>query len=309
MNNTLLEYKIDLIAKHLGVYRIDDVSTVMRRQHISPDDGRIVDVVDFYPPWNQYGTYGKMKICHEYLDEDWQKARFQKFSGFSVEQLPVYDGQTALVRRFGQEHRCEIPVQPFRLMVEPRQDENGNSAKTLILRYLAGEPRQAPKPQTAVSQPAGAKTQPPAKIHADELLRQMNVTIEEPGQRPATNNQQPTTNGQQPAAKTSVLTAVTATEWLQRAREATESFDFDTCIHRAIPFFDSADRVESARVGMFGEWKTGQAAAYVAGIQKYASLRDELEANHAPATAAHKEAKNAALVEYRKVIDAGRQPA
>jgi hypothetical protein len=178
--------------------------------------------------------------------------------------------------------------------------------KALVYQKTTPQPNGAVKPQTAVSQPNGTAkpqpSQPPAKIHADEMLSQMNVTIEEPGQRPTVKPKQ-TANGKQPAAKTSAVTAVTPAEWLQRAQEATDPFDFDTCIHRAIPFYDSADRVESARMGMFGEWKVGEAAAYVAGIQKYASARDELEANHAPATAAHKEAKSMALVEYRKVID------
>ena len=33
--NNMLEYKLDLIAAHLGVYRIDEVAAVMRRQHIA----------------------------------------------------------------------------------------------------------------------------------------------------------------------------------------------------------------------------------------------------------------------------------
>jgi hypothetical protein len=288
MNTNLLEYKMDLIAKHLGVYRIEEVAAVMRRQHTNPDDGRIVDVVDFYPPWNAYGTYGKMKICHEYLDEDWQKARFQKYSGFSVDQLPVYDAQTALVRRFGQEHRCEIPVAPFRLMVQPRQDENGNWAKTLILKYLVSpKARQTPPAQTAVYGNGQAA----------------NGNGQQTAVRP------PTPTPQQPQATNgrSAVTAVSPTEWLERAIAATDPFDFDTCVSRAILFFDSADRVESARIGMFGEWKPGLTAAYLAGIKKYAHTRDELETNQSPVAVAHREAKSAALVEYRKVIDS-RQP-
>jgi hypothetical protein len=105
---------------------------------------------------------------------------------------------------------------------------------------------------------------------------------------------------------TSTVTAMTPEEWLQQAGEAVDPFDFDTCISRAIPFYDSADRVESARVGLFGDWLPGFSYAYLVGLQKYATVRDELEASN-PTTVAHREAKGAALVEYRKTIDA--QPA
>lgn len=301
MNTNLLEYKMDLIAEHLGVYRIEEVAAVMRRQHTNPDDGRIVDVVDFYPAWNAYGTYGKMKICHEYLDEEWQKARFEKYSGFSVEQLPVYDAQTALVRRFGQEHRCEIPVAPFRLMIQPRQDENGNWAKTLILKYLVSpKARQAGPAPTAAAQQAANGNGQAANGHNGNGQQ---TAVRPPAPQPTPTPQQPpATNGR------SAVTAVSPTEWLERAAAATDPFDFDTCISRAIPFYDSADRVESARTGLFGEWKPGLTDAYLAGIKKYAHTRDELETNRTPVAAAHKDAKAAALVEYRKVIDS-RQPA
>ncbi|MFO7704700.1 MAG: hypothetical protein R6V43_06140, partial [Halopseudomonas sp.] len=186
MNTNLLEYKMDLIAEHLGVYRIEEVAAVMRRQHTNPDDGRIVDVVDFYPPWNAYGTYGKMKICHEYLDEEWQKARFEKYSGFSVDQLPLYNSQSAMVRRFGQEHALEIPVQPFRLMVQPRKDENGNYDKTLILRYLVSpKARQAGPAPTAVNGNSSSSHQTTRNGNGQQ------TAVRPPAPQPAPTPQQP----------------------------------------------------------------------------------------------------------------------
>lgn len=214
MNDSLLEYKLDLVAAHLDVYRIDEVAVVMRRQHTNPDDGRIVDVIDFYPEWNAFGTYGKMKLCHEYMDEDWQRQRFEKYAGVAINDLPLYEGQQALSRRFGQAHRCEVAVRPFRLMVQPRKDENGNNAKFLILRYLVSpKARQgrAVQPQpTAITQPAangqaangsGSPQRPPApnqKIHADQMLAEAGVNIHAP------------------AAKSAA--GVTPAEWLDRAR-------------------------------------------------------------------------------------------
>ena len=61
-----------------------------------------MDVIDFYPEWNAFGTYGKMKVCHGYMDDEWQVKRLfdERHAGVSLDSLPIYDGQTALVRRF-----------------------------------------------------------------------------------------------------------------------------------------------------------------------------------------------------------------
>ena len=294
MNDSLLEYKLDLVAAHLGVYKIEEVAAVIHRQHTNPDDGRIVDVVDFYPAWNAYGTYGKMKVCHEYLDEDWQRERFEKYAGVSLESLPLYDGQTALQRRFGQPHRCETAVQPFRLMVQPRKDENGNYDKTLILRYLPspkarqGQPAQ-PQP-TAVTQPATpTRTAPAANGQA---------------QAPNGHVQQPPAPGRQPVAP-----PVTPAEWLNRARQATDPFDFDICLQRGLivggaVYFETADHAEKARTGLFGDWN-GSPAAYLAGIERYVKTRADLLSAGEPGAAVFQKAKSAALVAYREALERG----
>lgn len=299
MNDKLLEYKLDLIAAHLGVYKVEDVATVMRRQHVNPDDGRIVDVVDFYPEWNAYGTYGKLKICHEYIDEEWQRQRFEKYAGVAINDLPLYESQQALSRRFGQAHRCEVPVRPFRLMVQPRKDENGNYDKTLILRYLVSpKARQAQPVQaqpTAVSQPAPA--QPAANGQAQRS--------------PAANGSAPQAPAPKPQAPTmAAATAVTPAEWLTRARQATDPFDFDTCVSRGLlvansAYFETADHAEKARTGLFGEWKEGAAGAYLAGIEKYVKTRADLQAAGEPGTAVFQQAKSAALVAYRESLERG----
>ncbi len=306
MNDSLLEYKLDLVAAHLGVYRIDEVAAVMRRQHTNPDDGRIVDVIDFYPEWNAFGTYGKLKLCHEYMDEDWRRQRFEKYAGVAINDLPLYESQQALSRRFGQPHRCETAVRPFRLMVQPRTDDNGNYAKTLILRYLtspkARQGRVAQPAPTAVAQPAanghtangstpnGSQQRPPApnqKIHADQMLAEAGVNVHAP------------------AAKSAA--GVTPAEWLQRASQATDPFDFDTCVARGLyvgnaAYFETADHAEKARTGLFGEWN-GAAAAYLAGLKKYVIVRTDLQAAGEPGTAVFAQAKSAALVAFRQVVD------
>ena len=261
MQNNLLEYKLDLIAAALNVYKIEDVETVIRRQHVRPDDGRIVDVIDFYPAWNAFGTFGKMKICHEYLDDDWQRQRFEKYAGVVVDDLPVYDGQTALVRRFGQTHRCETAVRPFRLMVQPRTDDNGNNAKTLILRYLTSPKARQGQPAPPPSSPTPAP-QPPAK---KELV-------------------------------------VTPDEWLARALQATDAYDFDECVSRGLAYYESGAHAEKARNALFGRWVDGRAAAYLTGLKTYASARQKLDKSGRPSRDVYNEAKADAVKAYQDAI-------
>ena len=92
--------------------------------------------------------------------------------------------------------------------------------------------------------------------------------------------------------------------WLQRAAEATDELDFDVCVSRGLLFFGAAiDRVETARGGLFGDWKPERAGAYLAGLKKYANMRASLEANGQPTVSAHRQAKEAALSVYHLALE------
>ena len=108
---------------------------------------------------------------------------------------------------------------------------------------------------------------------------------------------------QQAAERQTAVSAVTSAEWVQRAGQATDKFDFDLCIQRGVAFYTDIDRAENTRQAMFGDWKAGEAAAYAAGMTKYASVRVDLEATKMVAAEAHKKAKSAALVAYRSVLE------
>lgn len=98
---------------------------------------------------------------------------------------------------------------------------------------------------------------------------------------------------------------VTPEEWLERAAEAEDQFDFDVCVARGLPFFGaSIDRAETARLTMFGVWQPSRAAAYLAGMKKYVSTRTSLEDMGQPTVSAHRQAKEAALSVYNQMVEA-----
>lgn len=273
----LLEYKLDLIAKALDVYRIETVTAVVRRQHTSEETGEVVDVIDLYPAWNEWGSWGKMKVAHEYLDHDWQRQRFEKFAGVSVDELPIYEGQQAMQRRFGITHKCEVAVRPFRLMLQPRKDENGNYDKTLILRYLPADRTASVGSVTADQQPV--VTEPPAPTNGN-------------GRQPAT---APTANGrhgQQPSTPVSA-----------RAGEGIVGFDdlisaseqkFARSLLAKQPWFKSEESIMGFRKVLFGDWEPGKETAYWVGLLRYAELRK--------AHQSHQMAKIEALNRYHREL-------
>ncbi|MCA9936547.1 MAG: hypothetical protein H6662_15440 [Ardenticatenaceae bacterium] len=270
MSDRLLEYKLDLIAEALNVYRIETVTAVMRRQHVTPEDGTIVDVLDFFPAWNEWGTYGKMKVAHEYLDNDWQRERFEKFAGVKVNDIPLYEGQTALVRRFGVTHKCEVAVRPFRLMLQPRKDENGNYDKTLILRYLTSPqarqntPQMPPAPATA---PVRVQTPPPPEP--------------ETAVPPAAPRTQPN-----PIEK----------DWELEAANSSDPLMFDTALAKAVPWFKDGNGVQQFREVIFGDaFQPQHTPAYVRGLQAYARERKAANGNRE----AHNRAKTKAIEAFR----------
>lgn len=278
--NDLLEYKMDLIAAHLGVYRIEEVAAVIRRQHVAPEDGRIVDVVDFYPEWNRFGTYGKMKVCHEYLDEEWQVKRFEKYAGVTLDKLPVYDGQTALVRRFGQTHRCETAVSPFRLMVQPRSDDNGNSAKTLILRYLLSPARRQ---RTTAGQSEEVVAQPDKGPIMD--VREEGTAVK-----------------RQPQAGV----IIPEKDWLQETITAANQDDFAISISRLHPeLFDDANRAAKLWESMFRglPYRQDHAIAYLNGMKTCASKFSAEQAAGKEKAVAYAEAKTAGMDHYETTLD------
>lgn len=126
--------KIDLLGIGLGVFKTVQIAAVMRRKHTNKKDGSVVDIIDMYPPWNSSGTYGRMKAVHEYLDHDWQTKRFEDYSGLKVDDIPVYDGQTAFVRpNPGGCHASERLCNYYLLTLMPQTD----GEKTRIKEYYS----------------------------------------------------------------------------------------------------------------------------------------------------------------------------
>lgn len=106
---------------------VETIVTVMRRQK---DDG--TPIIDFYPEWGA-GTdkpYGTYKFLHMYLDDD-KVADFLAVSGFkSLEDIPLYAGQSSLTRTAGKVNPNEkrVPT-PFKLVKKEGKEETGKDGR------------------------------------------------------------------------------------------------------------------------------------------------------------------------------------
>lgn len=328
MSNSLLEYKLDLVARQLNAYVIEDVATVMRRQ-FTREDGVAVDVVDFYPPWNDSGTFGKHKIAHEYMDTDWQRERFARYAGMQVDALPVYESGTALKRNAVNPHRCEVAIRPFRLMVQPRQDSDGNDMKTLILRYLAHPDARNWRPPTAPAAPTsnghatnghvtnGHATNGNGRAATNGHVGQTPVGAPTATPTPAAVASPPAIQPPlaQPAPTAVPQQRVQANGMvvphfqMARGAQTMPEFDYFTTMHLINhPFIagdiDSVARIGRIREGVDANFQPGRdvegqaAVAMIAAVETYMTTRLDLEAAGAPTTKAHKDAKIAARRAY-----------
>jgi len=111
---------------------LDTITTVMRR---AKSDG--TPIIDFYTDWGfakgdnkPWGTY---KFLHVYLNEDQPEmtSEFLAASGFkSLEDIPLYDGQSSLVRTEGKRHQKETAVPtPFKIIKEQGEEKIGSDGK------------------------------------------------------------------------------------------------------------------------------------------------------------------------------------
>lgn len=163
-NMVLLHKKLDLIASKLGAYQVEPIATIFKRV-FDRDDGQQATVIDYFGPWNRQGTWPKMKLCHEYMDYEWQIRRFEEWTGLEFDKLPVLENSHAIKRQYGKVYPHEVQVaRPFRLMVVSPDSGDDTGSKKLIISFLplrygeddtpAPEPQPEPAPQqqqTAVS--------------------------------------------------------------------------------------------------------------------------------------------------------------
>lgn len=265
------------LGEATGAFEFATVATVMRRVHVN-EDGSETPVIDFYPAWTP-GGYGKYKIAHEYLNHDWQVERFEKFSSIKLADLPLYNGQQALIRNPGRRDRAEVDLpQPFRLIVRTPpglSEEDRQKAKKEILGY-----RRLPGYN---SQPQPSRPAPP------------------PPQEPDTSAapQQPEPSGYKPIP---AVMPDDVEHWTIEALSATEPLMFDTAILKLFPQFDNLENVEKSRESWFGEsWNEEHAPAYFAGIRK---LVQAMEAGTDRALA-----RKLAVAEFENNVNAIRQTA
>ena len=265
-----LHKKLDLIAEKLGAYEIATVATVMRRVHINAD-GSETPVVDLYPAWNATGTYGQYKIAHEYLNQDWQVERFEKFAGVKLEDLPLYNGQQALIRKSARRDPAEVDVQPFVVWTRPdpgATDED--KAKKQIIGYRRAANYQTANTAAVQSAPLPTNGAPPPPVEGDAPAL-VGLT---PEQLPDPNYRD---------------------HWMREAGRATDPFFFDTALLKLAPEYDNIENIRKSREAWFGEWTMRRAPAYLDGMLAYAEARGEGKDG--------KQAKEAAIAAYNRVLN------
>ena len=106
----------------------EPIVIVMRR---AKSDG--TPIIDFYPAWGAgndepYGTY---KYLHQYLNDDNEINEFLAIAGFkSLEDIPLYDGQSPLKRTPNKRHPKETPVnKPFKIVRKQGIEKIGSDGK------------------------------------------------------------------------------------------------------------------------------------------------------------------------------------
>lgn len=113
-------------------------------------------VVDFYPEWNEAGTYGINRCGFMYLDKPEDVAEFEAQSGLKLMDIPLYESEAALKRKFGKTHPKQVAVAtPFEIIKTPDgQHDNG------MPRYIYSY--KLPKLAAASAAPAAPKAAAPA---------------------------------------------------------------------------------------------------------------------------------------------------
>ncbi|RMD98321.1 MAG: hypothetical protein D6816_16400, partial [Bacteroidetes bacterium] len=232
-------------------------------------------VIDFYPPWNAAGTFGKHKLVHEYIDHDWQRARFEKFAGVAIDSLPVYEASQALKRNINRPHPCEVAVRPFRLMLQPRQDADGNDLKTLILRYLPAD-RQPGQPDVGAPTPTASPPSPASRTVPAPAWAQPAPAA---GKLPY----EPPTVGAPTEPIDHMVMALAAT--------TEEAFDYHAFMHFRNGTVKEMKNITWLRRQISGQWQPDGGEVngrMVAAIDQYLKTRKEAEAAGKPATQCHK---------------------
>lgn len=81
------------------------IDTFVRRQQKNTDSNgnrTTTPLIDFYNPWTHYDRtgswYGKYAEFQDWLNTDEEIATFERYSGFKLEDMPLYGSQNALMR-------------------------------------------------------------------------------------------------------------------------------------------------------------------------------------------------------------------
>ena len=170
------------------------IKVIMRRE--KPSDG--TPIIDMYPEWGTGGDepFGTYKYVHTYLNTPEQIAEFLHAAGLkSLEQIPLYDGQTPLKRSQGRKHAKEFTVPTPFYAVRKQGDEktgsDGQAYRPWMLTRLESTMPQKQPPQGRQDAPAAPKGKQAAKAQEtpqtgdkhDFVVSSIEVTETKDGKR------------------------------------------------------------------------------------------------------------------------------
>lgn len=155
----------------------ETIVTVMRREK---SDG--TPIIDFFPAWREGGDepFGTYKYLHKYLNDGDEIAAFLSVAGFkSLNDIPLYDGQSPLKRTPGKRHAKETAVPtPFKVVRKQGVEKTGSDGKPYrpweLVRY---EATGAPAAQPPTTQPPAGEP-PLTVVSARELIASLVETRE-----------------------------------------------------------------------------------------------------------------------------------
>lgn len=107
-----------------GVVLVNSLVRSSKKQKNRDGDITVVPVIDLYTPWYEFpnGVFGEYRFVRTYLDTDEQVQAFEEATGLNLDELPLYQGQGAPVRRFNmppEDYEVQFTPTKVRFIEEP----------------------------------------------------------------------------------------------------------------------------------------------------------------------------------------------
>lgn len=145
----------------------ETITTVVRREFVDAK-GSAIPVIDCYPDWR--GQYGQFSFTRIYLDTAADVAQFEAHAGVKLDALPVYDGQSPIMRKEARPHRCEVKVKAFVVCKKYSGDKEVDGKMQRVFKfshYVSADGYAAATPKPASAAPTDQPIVPTSMIPAN----------------------------------------------------------------------------------------------------------------------------------------------